>query len=477
MLSEEKAKEVYSFDEEFTLTVQKKFLSIMIYDKAWALTNGLDAIKPEYFENIYLQTIYKWIKNFAKKYKTMPTKLALKEKASNLVDENSINSKEYFKFQELLDEIFQISESDDYEFFKEKAVKFAQKAAWKHALINATNALNINNYEEALAKFKEVLDIGLEKDLGVDYINHTSDDFLTTLHADYDVGGMIKTGIPGWDKALGGGFARNNIHFIAGAPGSGKSRAMAFLAKQAMEAGKKVIFITLELSETETEANVNSSITGLTMHDMLRPENREDFARKRAGFLNTFGGELMIKFFRPGSINTDSIHNYIRKVMNDKKEELNGIDWKPDFIIVDYMDKLLPIQKSRANSYEDMGAVANDLKNLAITFECPLVTGSQLGKYSWNLKGSDVISQDSVSESAQKMHLAHTMTTINVNPGEKILSRARLFLAKSRTGIPNSIVWVENNLGKCTLTEIDPWDPVKVDNEAGYSIKSSNGGK
>lgn len=477
MLSEDKAKEVYSFDEEFTLSVQKKFLSIMIYDKAWALTNGLDAIKPEYFDNIYLQTIYKWIKNFAKKYKTMPTKLALKEKASDLVGENSINSKEYFKFQELLDEIFQISNSDDFEFFKEKAVKFAKKAAWKHALLTASNALNINNYEDALTKFKEVLDIGLEKDLGVDYINHAADDFLISLNSDYDVAGMIKTGIAGWDKALGGGFARNNIHFLCAPPGGGKSRIMAFLAKQAMAEGKKVIFITLELSETETEANINSAITGLTLHDMLNKESREDFIRKRANFLNTFGGELMIKFFRPGSINTDSIYNYIRKVINDKKEALNGIDWKPDFIIIDYMDKLLPIQKVQANSYVDMGAVANDLKNLAISFECPVVTGSQLGKYSWNVTGSSVVSMESIAESAAKVHLAHSMTTINFNPGEKLLSRARLFLAKSRTGIPNSIVWVENNLGKCTLTEIDPWDPVKVDNEAGYSIKSNSTSK
>lgn len=141
------------------------------------------------------------------------------------------------------------------------------------------------------------------------------------------------------------------------------------------------------------------------------------------------------------------------------------------------MDKLLPIQKVQANSYVDMGAVANDLKNLAISFECPVVTGSQLGKYSWNVTGSSVVSMESIAESAAKVHLAHSMTTINFNPGEKLLSRARLFLAKSRTGIPNSIVWVENNLGKCTLTEIDPWDPVKVDNEAGYSIKSNSTSK
>lgn len=463
-----------SFDDEFTLTVQKKFLSLMIYDPAWTKINGLDTIKPEYFENHYLQNICKWIRDYTKKYKTVPTKLVLQEKAKDLVNNKTLSSKEYFQYQDTLDEIFTINDSDDYEFFKDKAVKFARTAAWKQALYDATNALTITNYEQALAKFKEVLEIGMENDLGIDYAKQDPEESLKLLNDDYDPVNMIKTGVTGWDRALGGGFTRNNIHIIGACPGGGKSRIMAFLAKQAMTAGKKVIFITLELSQVETEANINSAVTGLTLHDMLKQENREDFLRKRNMFLNTFGGEVMIKFFRPGSVNTDTIHNYIRKVMNEKKEMLGGVEWKPDFIIVDYLDKLLPIQKIRANSYEDMGAVANDLKNLAISFECPVLTGSQLGKYSWNVKGSDVISMDSIAESAQKVHLAHSMTTINFNPGEKLLSRARLYLAKSRSGIPNSVVWVENNLGKCCLTEIDPWSPEDVEKEAGFSIKSSD---
>lgn len=472
MMNEEGYTEL-SFDEEFTTDIQKKFLTLLIHEKEWALLNGLDTIKPEYFTNEYLNLLCKWIKSFYKKYKTPPTALVLKQKAQDLINSKGVAHKEYYRLVEIIDEIFTLDETDTLEHWKEKAVTFSRNAAWKKALYTATGALNITNYEQAIAKFREVLEIGMEKDLGVDYSQHKVDDFMTLLNEDYDPSNMIKTGIEGWDRALGGGFARNNIHFLCAPPGGGKSRAMAFLAKQAMMQRKRIIMITLELSEVETEANINSAITGLTLHDMLKPENREEFIKKRSYFLNTFGGELMIKFFRPGTVNCDTIYNYIRKVMIEKKEALNGIDWKPDFIIVDYMDKLLPIQKVQANSYIDMGAVANDLKNLAISFECPVVTGSQLGKYSWNVTGGAVVSMESIAESAAKVHLAHSMTTINFNPGEKLLSRARLFLAKSRCGSPNSIVWVENNLGKCTLTEIEPWDPVKVDNDAGFSIKSA----
>ena len=61
-----------SFDEEFNLPVQKKFLSVMIHDKQWTLLNGLEVIKPEYFENHYLQHICKEICAYCKKHTAIP---------------------------------------------------------------------------------------------------------------------------------------------------------------------------------------------------------------------------------------------------------------------------------------------------------------------------------------------------------------------------------------------------------------------
>ena len=105
MLEERVDKMKQSFEEEFTLPVQKKFLSIMIYDPNWAKINGLEVIKPEYFENHYLQNICKWMRNYCKKYKTMPTKLVLKEKAEDLVNQKTLSQNEYYAYQDILDEI------------------------------------------------------------------------------------------------------------------------------------------------------------------------------------------------------------------------------------------------------------------------------------------------------------------------------------------------------------------------------------
>ena len=139
------------------------------------------------------------------------------------------------------------------------------------------------------------------------------------------------------------------------------------------------------------------------------------------------------------------------------------------------MDKMLPTQKLRGNSYEDMGGVATDCKNLAITFDCPVITASQLGRVVWNLKGNEVVGMDSVAESSAKTHLCHSLTTINVTPAERELRKSRLYVAKSRSGHPGKIIFCEHNLGVCHLQEAAfPWKVEELDVSVGFAIKDNS---
>ena len=475
MLEKEIDVEDQSFNDEFGLEAQKRFISLLIFDESWALMNGFDIIRPEYFENRVLNRICKWIHSYYEKNKAIPTKLVLMQEAQDFLNEANVSSstKEYFIYKDAIDTIY-CTEGGiaELEFFKEKAVAFVRQMRWKKALENAGRALKISNFEDAIAKFKEVLAVGIENDLGLDFDTMDEDVFLHDLGENYDTQNMIKTGIPDWDKALGGGFVRDNLHIVGAPPGGGKSRTMAFLATQAIKDLKKVIFISLELSKLETMANIKACATGISTNDLLKIENREIYKTKVTTFKNTFGPNLMVQFYKPATVTADTIYNYIQKVIQYKKEKL-GIDWKPDVIFLDYLDKLLPTQKLKGSLYEDIGGVADDCKNLAITFHCPVVTGSQLGKFTWNVKGNEVVNLDSLAESSRKAHLAHSITTINVNPGEKAQGKARLFMAKSRSGSPGKTIFIEQNLGKCLLTQVPEWDPVTLQGTDTYTVKGA----
>lgn len=460
----------HSFDEEFNVSIQKKFLSLLVFDKSWATYTGFSIITPKCFENKILSHICSWMHDYYKKYKSIITRAVCCKEMEDFINNHNLGTKDYFAYKTYIDDIFDLKETEDLAFYEDKAVEFIRKVAWKNLLEKGGETLKYGNFETAINAFREVLLLGAEKDLGMDMSEITPDVFIKALSEAYDKENMLSTGIKGWDDALGGGFVKNNIHLICAPPGGGKSRSMAYLAKHALEKYKKVIYITLELTEAETMANVYTSVTGFGVREMTDIRNREEFINRLNVFKNAYSGNLIVKFFKPNSITTDTIHNYIQKVIQDKKEK-TGMDWKPDVIFLDYMDKLLPTQKMRGNVYEDGGLVATDCKNLAISFGVPVITGSQLGRYTWTLQGDNVVTMDSVAESAQKVHLAHSMTTFNSNPAEKEQNKVRLYMGKTRTGTPGKIIFCENNLGKCRLKEIEPWDPNTLQPTQTFTIK------
>lgn len=451
---------------DFDLDVQKKFLSLLVFDYNWASIQGAEILDPSFFENRILHNLCFWILRYQKQYQKSITKTILINEALEYTRTQKRGTDEYYMYTDVIDDIFTLNEGETLEYYKEKAVKFAQKASFFKALLNARDIFEkSDNYNEALDMFKEALNIGGTADLGMD-LEDVKFDFLDIIGETYSSENLFKTQIPTWDEALGGGFVKDNIHILGACPGGGKSKTMAFLTKQALIQRKKVVFISLELTEAETMANIINSITGMNLRDLLKPENRQRYEDLITQFTQRYAPNLKVKFFKPATVTTNEIQNYIMRVSN-VSENKTGQSFKPDVIFVDYLDKLLPTQKVKGNTYEDIGGVADDLKNLAITYSCPLVTASQLGRFVWDLKDDQVISMASVAESARKVHLAHSITTLNANPAEKDLGLVRLYLAKSRSGMPGKVIFCKNDLSRCNMVEADPWNPKDVYQIAG----------
>ena len=464
----------YGFENEFKLQVQEKILSLLIFEPEWAKLDGLEILKAEYFQNKTLRAICTWIHRYYEKYKETPTKEVLENEAKDYVNKYNLPSKDYYAILDKIEKICYLEESTDMEYFKEQAVNFVREIEWKNALERGGSCFRQGNYTEAIEAFKRVLSIGSETNLGIDLSEEVDGNrILDAIKDSYDPTKMIKTGIPLLDDALGGGLVKNSLTLFAATSGGGKSKFLSFLTKKCLEQNKRVIYISLELTEEETMQNILTSVTGYSLGELMKEENRVGFNESLRKFRNQNSDNVIVKFYKPNAITADTVHNFIKKVINVKKNK--GItDWKPDIIILDYMDKMLPVDKIKnANIYETGANVASDCKNLAITFECPVVTGSQVGRSAWNITGNEVVSIASVAESAAKIHLCHNFISFNQNPNEKALGLSRFYVGKARSGKTGTIIYMEHNLYKNHFESREPWTQESIKDTVPQTVKDT----
>jgi len=172
----------------------------------------------------------------------------------------------------------------------------------------------------------------------------------------------IKTGLPGFDNYLPAGIMPGQLGVFLAYPGIGKSWLSLYFAVQAWKQGKSPMVVSLEMSETEVRNRVYTIMgDGLWSHrklssgqvelDMLKSWHQKNLQGKPEFHIisNDSGGEVTPSVLR-GKID----------------------QYKPDFVIVDYLQLMSPNQKSE-NETVRMKNLSRELKLMAISEEVPII--------------------------------------------------------------------------------------------------------
>jgi replicative DNA helicase len=172
----------------------------------------------------------------------------------------------------------------------------------------------------------------------------------------------IKTGLAGFDNYLPAGIMPGQLGVFLAYPGIGKSWMALYFAVQAWKQGKSPLIISLEMSETEVRNRVFTIMgEGLWSHrklsngdidvEDLKRWHKKDLAGKPEFHIisNDSGGEVTPSVIR-GKID----------------------QYKPDLIIVDYLQLMSPNQKSD-NETVRMKNLSRELKLMAIGEEMPII--------------------------------------------------------------------------------------------------------
>jgi replicative DNA helicase len=172
----------------------------------------------------------------------------------------------------------------------------------------------------------------------------------------------IKTNLPGFDNYLPSGIMPGQLGVFLAYPGIGKSWMALYFAVQAWKQGKSPLIISLEMSETEVRNRVLTIMgEGIWSHRKISNGEIElDMLKKWYDIEMTGKPEFHI-------VSNDSGGDINPSVLRGKIDQ-----YRPDFIIVDYLQLMSPNQKSE-NEVVRMKNLSRELKLLAIGEEVPII--------------------------------------------------------------------------------------------------------
>lgn len=245
---------------------------------------------------------------------------------------------------------------------------FCRHKALELVILDSIDLLREKRYADVETAVKQAVEIGLVKDLGLDYF----DDPVARLKAIMANDDMVSTGWKTIDERLYGGFTRGGLHIWAAQSGGGKSIFMQNGAVNMATMGLHCIYITLELSENLCSMRLDAMITGIGTRNIMK--SMDEVALRVKAHEKKNKGSIRLKQLANG-VTTNELKSYIKEYQIQ-----TGI--KVDVVFVDYLDLMAPnnTKVGMNDTFIKDKYVSEDLRNLAIDLNIVLVTASQLNR-------------------------------------------------------------------------------------------------
>ena len=333
--------------KEYTPELQKLFLEMMLND-AQSFVRVQNIYNPENFDRNYRDTA-KFIAEHADKHKTLPT-----------IDQvRAVTGVELKPARDLGEE--------HYDWFMEEFEGFTRQKELERAILKSADLLEKGEYDPVEKLIKDAVQISLTKDMGTDYF----EDPRARLLAIKDNNGQVSTGWPTLDKRLFGGMNRGELNIFAGGSGSGKSLFMQNIGINWIQNGLNGVFLTLELSEGLCAMRMDSMVANVSTKEVFKDMDTVEMKVKMVGKKS---GKLRIKYM-PAQSNVNQVRSYLKEL-----QVQTGM--KVDFIMVDYLDLVMPVSAkvSPNDLFVKDKYVSEELRNLAKEFNILMITASQLNR-------------------------------------------------------------------------------------------------
>ena len=378
------------------------------------LASVLDYLKPDHIKDISIRQTYTLLSEFYIEHSEIPSATEIKTRCDTDKLKQAIRTT--VGYIKNLDKTYNTDElyKNTEQFIKEKSVY--------STLLDVVDKGSAGSLEpsDLLTKFETACNINLNVDVGIDYfhdIDHHVDDMLREEK-------YLKSGWDWLDKKLNGVFLQNGraLYVFAGETNVGKSIFLGNIATNLCKQNKKVLLVSLEMSEMLYSKRLSASIAQIPINEThLSTEYLKESLKSFKSRYNK--SQLVIKEFPPSTLTPQHLTAYIKK--------LSQTCMKPDAIILDYINLLKGQEGS--NTYEQIKKITEQVRAISYKYECPIITATQLNRSGYNEVDPGL---DSVGESYGMGATADCVVSIWQREEDSELNVINIGMMKNRFG-PN----------------------------------------
>lgn len=260
--------------------------------------------------------------------------------------------------------------------------------------------------------------VTLEAAASLDLSKDEYDHVIEMIRKKYERTSTTSTGFKMLDvDVMNGGYEPSRLYVYGGGSGAGKSTILnntiyksAITPINLMQQGaepikqgeirKVYIYVTLENTIEESLMRTYQPMFCKEAKEMLSDiSNKVDIKQLLNKELSKSGSTIIMKYFPPMSVSPLDLTTVIDDVIDEYgKDSIAGL-------YIDYLDLLR--SDTRYDIYRlELGHITLSLKTLAVQYNIPVITASQLGRSIYKISDSKDLGLDLMSESIKKVEHA-----------------------------------------------------------------------
>lgn len=435
--------------ESYGGSLQENILTILCFSDSNANTiiNNVDV---NLFDNSFYRVIVEKSINYYNSFKEPP-----KQHLSDLL-EKELKSNNAEIFDKIIRNIYELSNSINEAYVISELEKFVKTQTIKLGIKKSYELLQAGKLEEA----EEVLELARTKKLslfdpGVFFLKDR-ERTMSIFDAQIE-DSIIYTGIKELDN-LRIAPTKKELFILLGRSGAGKTWFLISTAVNALLQRKKVLHISLELSEewlkirymmnlfalatykeaiqysnavftSDSFGNI-SNINFNKLKDVRILNESRDFVERNLDIL--YNPNLIIKEFPSSFLTIRGLKAYL----DNLESYYNFI---PDIILLDYLDLMsMDVENLRI----DLGYTALALRGIAQERNVPMVTVAQSNRVA---EGKKLLTRNNLAEDFSKVRPASNFITYNQTAMEEKYGLARIYVDKSNNSKEGSIILISQN--------------------------------